>query len=97
MLCNSAIARDRHHHRHHHSDRSKAAAAAIAAAVVVGAAVAAAKSNRDRYKYEEHGRHFDDRPRMWFPATGVTCYRDQRACYKVGRGYSPHWTRREFF
>ncbi|GAA4766599.1 hypothetical protein GCM10023219_09980 [Stakelama sediminis] len=86
-----------HHDKRHHSDKGKTAAAVLAGALVIGAvAVAASSKRQDRYQYPDHYRDFRDRPRQWYPARGVTCYRDQRACYKVGRGYSPHWTRREF-
>lgn len=84
------------HHRHHsHSDRSKAA---VAAAAVIGlaAAAAAAENRHDDYDYDD-GPQFDDRPKLWFPKPGITCYRKLRACYKVGHGYNARWTRHEFY
>lgn len=84
----------KHHENHGHKDRNKAA---VAAAVIIGiaAAAAAAKNRDERYGYTESTR-FRDRPNVWFPKPGITCYRRSRACYKAGHGYSARWTRREF-
>ena len=109
MIATPAQAKDRDRddsrHHHHKDDHTSGAAAAIAGALVLGAVVAAAskKKHHDddryygRYRYDDDYRRFHDRPKVWSPAYGVTCYRKQRACYKYDHGYSAKWTRREFF
>lgn len=82
----------------HASDKSKKRAAAAAAAIAAIAIVAAASKDRDkRYRYSQDYRRYDSGPRLWSPAPGVTCYANTRSCYVAGRGYSPSWTRHEFF
>lgn len=84
------------------SSKSKKRAAAVAAAIAAVAIAANAKKHRhdrhrNRYRYRDDYRRYDSGPRVWSPAPAVTCYANTRSCYVAGRGYSPRWTRHEFF
>ena len=68
--------------------------ALIAGALAIGILAAAAASSKKKHDDDR----YDDRNdyRSYSPSYGVDCYRDQRACYERGRGYSAYWTNREF-
>jgi len=81
------------------SNGAKAVVAGVAIAAVIAAAVSAKHhhdDDADDYRYDDYGRDYNDRPDYWYPASGVTCYRNARTCYQNGSGYSAYWTRREF-
>lgn len=70
-------------------DAGSTALAVAALAAVGGVAYAASRSGDD----DDDDDH--DWNRYYRPASGVRCYRAQRACYDRN-GYSAYWTRREF-
>lgn len=75
------------------------AVAAVGVALALGAIIAAASSKKkshenDRYPdgYQDNGYSSDS----YSPGQGVTCYRQQRACFDGGNNYNAGWTSREF-
>lgn len=87
-----AAARQPHHHHYkEYHDNSAAAGALIGLAIIGVAAAASSKRDRDRDGYY--------RDRSWgvtySPAQHITCYRDERQCYKHDH-FSYEWTEREF-
>ncbi len=79
---------------------SGGAIAAVGAAVLLGAIIAAASSKKKSHEYDtydnpgyndgNYGRN------SYSPANGVTCYRDQRACFDDRQNYIANWTAHEF-
>lgn len=79
-------------------DGAAVAVGAIALAAIIAAA-ASRKSNheKDRYQYNNNWNNNYGYNNGYSPSGGVTCYRNQRACYNSwNNSYNAHWSQREF-
>jgi hypothetical protein len=80
------------------------AVAAVGVAVALAAIIAAASSKKKSHEYDRYDDYRDDnyyRPAntgdSYRPASGVICYRRQRACYNAyNERYLASWTQHEF-
>ena len=75
------------------------AVAAIGIAIALGAIIAAASSKKKSHEYDQYpdgyqGNEYSND--SYNPANGVTCYRQQRACFDNYNNYNAGWTSREF-
>jgi hypothetical protein len=82
--------------------KSNDGAAVAVGAVALAAIIAAASSRKRNHEYDRYGDndswnrngYYDD---SYSPSGGVTCYRNQRACYNNwNHSYNSRWSQREF-
>lgn len=81
------------------SDGGGDAVAAIGVAIALGAIIAAASSKKKSHEYDQYpdgyqGNNYGND--SYSPAGGITCYRQQRACFDNYNNYNAGWTSREF-
>ncbi|NJC07334.1 hypothetical protein GGQ62_000332 [Polymorphobacter fuscus] len=75
------------------------AVAAVGAAIVLGAIIAAATSKKKSHEHDRYPDGYQDNnygSDSFSPAGGITCYRQQRACFDGYNNYNAGWTSREF-
>jgi hypothetical protein len=74
------------------------AVAAVGIAVALGALIAAASSKNKSHEYDNYPDGYPDinNGDSYSPAGGITCYRQQRACFDGNNNYNAGWTSREF-
>jgi hypothetical protein len=75
------------------------AVAAVGVAIALGAIIAAASSKKKSHEYDQYpdgyqGNNYGSD--SYSPAGGITCYRQQRACFDNYNNYNAGWTSREF-
>jgi type II secretory pathway pseudopilin PulG len=75
------------------------ALAAVGVAVALGAIIAAASSKKKSHEYDQYPDGYqgnDYNNDSYSPASGITCYRQQRACFDNYNNYNAGWTSRQF-
>jgi hypothetical protein len=75
------------------------AVAAVGIAVALGALIAAASSKKKSHEYDQYPDGYQNNNYggdSYSPAGGITCYRQQRACFDNYNNYNAGWTSREF-
>lgn len=75
------------------------ALAAVGIAVALGAIIAAASSKKKSHENDPYPDGYQDNSYgddSYSPSGGITCYRQQRACFDGNNNYNAGWTSREF-
>jgi hypothetical protein len=75
------------------------AVAAVGVAIALGALIAAASSKKKSHEYDQYPDGYQNNNYggdSYSPAGGITCYRQQRACFDNYNNYNAGWTSREF-
>jgi hypothetical protein len=75
------------------------AVAAVGIAVALGAIIAAASSKKKSHEHDPYPDGYQDNSYgsdSYSPSGGITCYRQQRACFDSYNNYNAGWTSREF-
>jgi hypothetical protein len=79
-------------------DTAAIAVGAVALAAIIAAAASRKRNHEnDRYEYNDNWNNNYRYNGGYSPSNGVTCYRNQRACYNNwNNSYNSRWSQREF-